>query len=132
MATDKLGIKDLYLFLFNSASCLAWFTVLVLALGSLLSNIPSMGLLDALANAYFFDNLAKILLYAQSAALLEILHAALGLVRSPLLVTTMQVGSRVVALVAIALSPQAQGRMNSWILSLLLLESTKWLVVCVG
>lgn len=83
--------------------------MLVLTLVSLAKGIPEQGLIDALANVYFADGLAMTLFYAQSAALLEIVHAALGLVRSPVLVTAMQVGSRLVALAAVVLSPQAQG-----------------------
>jgi len=53
-------------------------------------------------------SLATVLIVVQSAALLEILHAAAGLVRSPLFVTTMQVGSRIVALHMIVNSVVAQ------------------------
>lgn len=39
----------------------------------------------------------------------EILHSISGLVRSPVLITTLQVGSRIVALHMINTSPRAQG-----------------------
>ena len=47
---------------------------------------------------------------SQCMALFEIMHALIGIVKSPVLVTTMQVMSRIVALVAIYYSPNAQGR----------------------
>lgn len=55
-------------------------------------------------------SLATMLTLVQSAAILEIVHAALGLVRSPVFVTMMQVGSRIVALHMINHSPTAQSK----------------------
>lgn len=55
-------------------------------------------------------SLAFVLTIVQSAAILEIVHAALGLVRSPVFVTTMQVGSRIVALHMLNVSPKAQSK----------------------
>lgn len=54
----------------------------------------------------------------QSAALLEIVHAGLGLVRSPVFVTAMQVGSRIVALHMVSSSPKAQCEFHDLILFL--------------
>jgi very-long-chain (3R)-3-hydroxyacyl-CoA dehydratase len=110
----KLGIKELYLILYNIANCLGWLWVLLLTLASLVKDIPNDGLVHALANVYFAAGLSTTLFYTQSAALLEIVHAAIGLVRSPVLVTAMQVGSRIVALVAVVLSPHAQGMSRSF------------------
>jgi Protein tyrosine phosphatase-like protein, PTPLA len=45
---------------------------------------------------------------------LEIAHALFRLVRSPVMVTAMQVMSRIVALVAIAYAPAAQGAFPSF------------------
>ena len=50
----------------------------------------------------------QVLTIVQCAAILEIVHAAVRLVRSPLFVTTMQVGSRIVALHMVVNSVQAQ------------------------
>ena len=58
--------------------------------------------------------LGQLLFVTQSAALLEIAHAAVGLVRSPVMVTAMQVFSRIVALVAITFSKDAQSKFNSF------------------
>jgi very-long-chain (3R)-3-hydroxyacyl-CoA dehydratase len=103
-----MGPKEIYLILYNLGACAGWSLVLALAVQSLSKGIPEDGLLESLANVYGADNLATLLTYSQTAALLEILHAAVGLVRSPVLITAMQVGSRIVALVAIIYSPQAQ------------------------
>lgn len=103
----SLGPKEMYLILYNSLCCVGWATVLAGAIKTLLSaeNGDSIG--DSLANVY--GPVATMLTYAQSAALLEIVHAAVGLVRSPVVVTAMQVSSRIFALVAIIYSPEAQG-----------------------
>ena len=63
---------------------------------------------ECLANVYAIPNLAPVLTYVQCAALLEILHAAVGLVRSPVVVTAMQVSSRIFAIIAITNSTDAQ------------------------
>jgi very-long-chain (3R)-3-hydroxyacyl-CoA dehydratase len=46
----------------------------------------------------------------QTAALLEIVHAAMGIVRSPVIVTAMQVSSRIFALVAVLYAPTSQSK----------------------
>ena len=122
--------SQLYLILYNSICTLGWAYVLVLAIPTLLRSTSSsmtndgLSFLSALrtaaegiyastpSTAGFGDeddvSLATVLIVVQSAALLEILHAAAGLVRSPLFVTTMQVGSRIVALHMIVNSVVAQ------------------------
>jgi hypothetical protein len=103
--------KDAYLIFYNVLCCVGWALVCKTALQSILSDLgASIGLLDALAEVYYAPNLANLLWYSQLAALLEIVHALLRLVRSPVMVTAMQVGSRIVALVAIAYAPSAQGK----------------------
>lgn len=110
--------KDMYLIAYNLACCAGWSLILVSAIQSLASGIPVDGLKDALANVYAngeitvktlpsIDSLGDLLFFTQSAALLEIAHAAVGLVRSPVMVTAMQVMSRIVALVAVTYSPKA-------------------------
>lgn len=125
-APPSLGPKDLYLILYNALCCLGWAYVLALGVPSLISSVArsDASLLDALkaagselyaatpATAGFADesspSLAYVLTIVQSAAILEIVHAAVGLVRSPVFVTTMQVGSRIVALHMVNTSPKAQ------------------------
>lgn len=104
------SIKDVYLILYNSACCAGWATVLFLALQSLQTDVveEKLSVWDALANVYAAPDLAMLLTYSQSAAILEIVHSALGLVRSPVMVTFMQVSSRIIALIAIVLSPESQ------------------------
>ena len=103
-----MGVKELYLILYNLLACAGWSVVLALAAQCLIGGITEDGLLESLANVYQQDGLSYYLTISQTAALLEIAHAGLGLVRSPLIVTAMQVGSRIVALVAIVFSPAAQ------------------------
>ena len=111
LRTDsKMGPKEIYLILYNLCACTGWFLVLAKALQSLSVGVPADGLQEALANVYAAEGLADLLFYSQSAALLEIAHAGLGLVRSPLIVTAMQVGSRIVALVAVTYSADAQSK----------------------
>ena len=131
-AAPTLGPKDLYLILYNALCCLGWAYVLALAIPSLLFSIASAtssgaSLFEALKTAgselYFATpstagwsgesspSLAFALTIVQSAAILEIVHAAVGLVRSPVVVTAMQVGSRIVALHMINASPKAQSEL---------------------
>ena len=105
-----LSTKDLYLIGYNLACCAGWATILYTALPSVFEGLLTGfdTLPSSLAAVYALPNLEKILIYTQSAALLEIFHAALGLVRSPVLVTAMQVGSRIAALLSVTHSQQAQ------------------------
>ena len=130
-AAPSLGLKDLYLIFYNALCCLGWAYVLVIGIPSLLTSISSstssgVSLLDAVKAAgselYFATpatagwsdesspSLAYVLTVVQSAAILEVVHAALGLVRSPVFVTMMQVGSRIVALHMVNVSPKAQSK----------------------
>jgi very-long-chain (3R)-3-hydroxyacyl-CoA dehydratase len=106
-----MGLKDAYLVLYNSACCAGWAYVWYAACTTILDKVANQSPFgDASAQVYAHDDTATMLTYAQSAALLEILHAALGLVRSPVMVTAMQVMSRIVALVALVFSSQAQSK----------------------
>uniref|UniRef100_A0A7S2SAM4 very-long-chain (3R)-3-hydroxyacyl-CoA dehydratase n=1 Tax=Eucampia antarctica TaxID=49252 RepID=A0A7S2SAM4_9STRA len=99
-----------YLLLYNSACCIGWAWILALSVPSVFSTIISSPLEigNVLASVYNIDGVAKTLIMVQSAALLEIVHACVGFVRSPIIVTAMQVGSRIVALYAITHSPESQ------------------------
>jgi very-long-chain (3R)-3-hydroxyacyl-CoA dehydratase len=102
-----MGPKNVYLILYNALCCAGWGLVLKLALTTVVE-----GGTDALSNVYATEGLSMFLTYAQSAALLEILHAAVGLVRSPVVVTALQVGSRIAALVAVNASSDAQSKLK--------------------
>ena len=110
-----MGPKEVYLILYNVCACVGWSVVLALALKTLAVGVPQDGLTEALSNVYATEGLATFLTYSQTAALLEIVHAALGLVRSPVLVTAMQVGSRIVALIAVNGSLAAQSKYNNYL-----------------
>ena len=130
-AAPTLGPKELYLILYNALCCLGWAYVLALGIPSVFNSVTSSdaSLLDALKNAgnemYFATpatagwsaesspSLAVVLKFVQSAALFEIVHAAMGLVRSPVFVTAMQVGSRIVALHMVNVSPKAQCKFHA-------------------
>lgn len=103
-----MGPKEIYLILYNILACAGWSAVFALSIMTLAESVPEEGLTASLAKIYATDGLATYLTYSQTAALLEILHAGLGLVRSPVMVTAMQVGSRIVALIAVNGSVEAQ------------------------
>jgi len=88
---------DYYLVAYNAFCCAGWAQVLALALDYLYKSYQNDELKIGLESV-FFSGLADYLILVQLAALLEIVHAATGLVRSPVMVTTMQVMSRVVVL----------------------------------
>lgn len=99
-----LSLKDLYLILYNLGCCAGWAYVLSIAIQSLVANGVSK---SSLSSVYGEPGLADALMIVQSVALMEIVHAMIGFVRSPVIVTSLQVGSRIAALFAIANSPEA-------------------------
>jgi len=109
-----------YLILYNLLCCIGWGAVLVIGLQTFLNGInDSLPLNDAMASVYNDETLLpSILFYVQSAALLEILHAGAGLVRSPVFVTSMQVGSRIAALFALVNSPLSQDQFGAGLMIL--------------
>lgn len=107
------SIKDLYLMAYNGACCAGWAGVMYLSLRQLLSENK----FDT-SSVYHGDGVAKWLILSQLAALFEILHAALKLVRSPIIMTFMQVSSRLVALFAVVFSKQAQGQWGNGLMIL--------------
>ncbi|GMI34280.1 hypothetical protein TrCOL_g3081 [Triparma columacea] len=112
-----MGLKDLYLIGYNAACAAGWAYVLYLATCVVFaSGVPCCHheVLASLETVYLEPPLLKeTLIVVQSAALLEIVHAALGLVRSPVVVTAMQVMSRIVALFAVVYSPVSQAHYGS-------------------
>jgi hypothetical protein len=125
----SLGPKEMYLIAYNGLCCLGWAYVLALGVPSLLGSVRAAtasgaSFLAALktAGAALYHatpatagwsadaspSLAAILTVVQGAAALEVAHAAAGLVRSPVVVTALQVGSRLVALHMVRASPTAQ------------------------
>ena len=103
-------IKTAYLVLYNTLCCIGWSAVLQQGVKALYEDFQAdVSLYDAAATLYErHATLATALFWAQSAAILEILHSVVGLVRSPAMVTAMQVGSRLVALFALVHSAPAQ------------------------
>jgi hypothetical protein len=104
--------KDYYLLAYNAACFSGWLAILVLALQAVFEGLTvhNDGFLSSLANVYATPQLGTLLAYSQSAALLEIVHAAIGFVRAPVVVVAMQVSSRIFALFAVTYSTDAQGK----------------------
>ncbi|KAI4147635.1 MAG: hypothetical protein LQ340_005469 [Diploschistes diacapsis] len=80
-----------YLLIYNLASAILWFSVLV----RVLVLIPLVGYQNVYGGVGDFAR------WVQTGALLEIVHAALGLVRSPISTTAIQVSSRLILVHAI-------------------------------
>jgi hypothetical protein len=116
----SLGVKY-YLIAYNVISCLGWLVVLIATLAHLfnLSTHPPPSRLAQLFNAartpkpprwlptsihplfkracttFAVGRVGPIVRFVQTGALLEVLHVLLGMVRSPLVTTAMQVASRI-------------------------------------
>ncbi|XP_068315631.1 very-long-chain (3R)-3-hydroxyacyl-CoA dehydratase PASTICCINO 2A [Pyrus communis] len=84
MAVPLSALRRLYLSLYNWTVFLGWFQVLYLALKTL----------NESGHQHVYSAVERPLLLAQSAAVLEILHGLVGLVRSPITATLPQIGSR--------------------------------------
>ncbi|KAI3438939.1 hypothetical protein D9Q98_001353 [Chlorella vulgaris] len=100
------GLKSAYLFTYNTVLCAAWAYVLVLTF----KNVQTKG-----SPQERWDSIDKVwqavevpLKVAQTAAVLEVVHSAAGLVRSPVAITATQVASRLFILWGIVdLAPEA-------------------------
>lgn len=123
-----MSIGTMYLILYNAICCSGWATVLVLAIKTMVEMGGGATLSDRLCSVYD-GPLPDWLYYVQTAALLEIVHAMVGLVRSPVFVTTMQVGSRIAALNTMLYSPVSQDQFGAglMILSWSLVEVPRYL-----
>lgn len=84
MAGVLSGLKRLYLTIYNWTVFVGWLQVFFLAVKTLKES----------GHQYVYDAVEKPLLLAQSAAILEIIHGLVGLVRSPVSATLPQIGSR--------------------------------------
>jgi very-long-chain (3R)-3-hydroxyacyl-CoA dehydratase len=81
-----LCTRAAYLALYNVASAAGWALILKIALVSYF--------VDNASPSEFYARVESPLKIVQSAAALEVLHALVGLVRSPVLTTALQVASR--------------------------------------
>ncbi|PAA93994.1 hypothetical protein BOX15_Mlig002296g2, partial [Macrostomum lignano] len=72
-----------YLLLYNGVQCIGWLAILLLAELSAINNAPP------------YPSVTTLLQLFQTAAVLEIVHSAVRLVRSPVFTTAIQVFSRV-------------------------------------
>eukprot|EP00923_Selenidium_pygospionis_P034107 GHVN01059604.1.p1 GENE.GHVN01059604.1~~GHVN01059604.1.p1 ORF type:complete len:753 (+),score=46.21 GHVN01059604.1:2507-4765(+) len=95
-----------YLIAYNWACCLGWTFVLALGLRHL---VDGESLKSSLEQIYLSPPyLAPVLITVQLGAVLEVLHAAIGLVRSSVAVTAMQVSSRLLAVYVLLSSHDAR------------------------
>eukprot|EP01104_Vermistella_antarctica_P005936 TRINITY_DN16682_c0_g1_i1.p1 TRINITY_DN16682_c0_g1~~TRINITY_DN16682_c0_g1_i1.p1 ORF type:complete len:760 (+),score=228.59 TRINITY_DN16682_c0_g1_i1:73-2280(+) len=78
-------LGKIYLLAYNLASCFGWAYILFLVVKSYQADETASEL---------YEKVGEPLMYVQSAALLEVFHSLLGLVRSPVVTTLMQVASR--------------------------------------
>ena len=107
-----MSLTDVYLIGYNNVCCVGWAMVWAIAVWSVIVGVvqDKLPVQEVLAKVYSQDGLSTVLLCSQTAALLEIVHAGTGLVRSPVVVTFMQVMSRIVAIIALAYSVEAQSK----------------------
>ncbi|KAK4761443.1 hypothetical protein SAY87_029327 [Trapa incisa] len=92
-------LRRLYLSIYNWSVFLGWFQVLVLAVRTLKES----------GHVQVYSAVERPLQLAQTAAVLEIIHGLVGLVRSPITATLPQIGSRLYLTWGILYSfPQAQ------------------------
>lgn len=84
-----MNVKDIYLLAYNAGMCLGWGTILV----KTVKTIAEGG-----SAASVYPQIAQLLCVAQTGAVAEIVHAAMGLVRSPVGTTFLQVLSRLIVL----------------------------------
>ncbi|KPA80782.1 putative mitochondrial Protein tyrosine phosphatase [Leptomonas pyrrhocoris] len=84
-----MNIKDLYLLAYNAGMCAGW--------GVILAKMVKH-LADGGSASTVYPNVATLLCIFQTGAVAEIVHAALGLVRSPVATTFLQVLSRLLVL----------------------------------
>ncbi|KAG7394930.1 Very-long-chain (3R)-3-hydroxyacyl-CoA dehydratase PASTICCINO 2 [Phytophthora boehmeriae] len=87
------ALLNLYLLAFNAASCAGWAYVLFLTVSTVQKSYEAGQDWDKVAQATW-DVVALPLQVVQTMAVMEIVHAAVGFVRSPLGSTLMQVSSR--------------------------------------
>ncbi|CAM9642812.1 unnamed protein product [Pylaiella littoralis] len=83
------SLKNAYLVGYNLACAGGWGYVLLACIRHILAGSEPQAL---------YDEVEKVLQIVQTAALMEVLHAMLGVVRSPWMTTFMQVSSRIVLL----------------------------------
>jgi len=110
------SLKDAYLVLYNASCCLGWALILFKALQHII--FSTVVVTESLSSVYSVEGLPETLKIVQSAAILEIFHALAGLVRSPVFVSTLQVGSRIAALFGIVNSPMAQTQFGAGLMIL--------------
>lgn len=104
-----MGVKSAYLFLYNTALCAAWAYVLVLTTRHSKTKGSNQERWDSIDTVW--QAVEVPLKVAQTAAVMEVVHSAVGLVRSPVLITATQVASRLFVLWGVVdLVPEAHRR----------------------
>lgn len=108
-ATPSSSITQTYLLAYNAVCFLLWSIVTLRAL-ILIPTLASHGKLHGLLDALF-----PLLKWTQTIALLEVVHAAIGLVRASPVTTAMQVSSRILVVwIVLQRYPQIVSTTTSW------------------
>jgi very-long-chain (3R)-3-hydroxyacyl-CoA dehydratase len=88
-----MGVTKMYLVCYNVVQTLVWSTALVLSVRSIVENGGSL--------SSVYDDAGWFVRVGQCGALMEVVHAVLGLVRSPVLTTLMQWAGRTHAIMSV-------------------------------
>ncbi|KAL4932691.1 protein tyrosine phosphatase-like domain-containing protein [Aspergillus undulatus] len=89
------GITRQYLLFYNAANFFGWTVLTIRTVRHLINqSVTSRSLIFDIPGI-FADTYSPLLQVTQSLALLEILHSLIGIVRAPVVTTTMQVASRI-------------------------------------
>jgi len=116
------GLKDSYLILYNLGCCAGWGMILYYSIPYVfwpIGDDPASEIPERLASLYnSVEWLPDFLNIVQSLATMEIIHAVTGLVRSPAMVTAMQVSSRLVAIFSITNAPSSQDQWGAGLMIL--------------
>jgi len=115
-----------YLFLYNLTCCIGWLALLYLMFSSLNFSSSSFSLANfrkIFSSTLNLPHVATTVLIVQFLAILEVFHSIFHFVKSPAIITTIQVGSRVACLVVLLLHWNHDTHRTSYVSTGLLLLS---------
>ena len=95
----RLSVSDIYLIVYNLASAVGWLLILLVTQKTIVTWKTNA---DVMVSRNLYANVETYLLIFQTAALLEVFHAAVGLVRSNPVLVFLQVLSRLLVVWAVA------------------------------
>ncbi|WPT18042.1 Very-long-chain [Picochlorum sp. SENEW3] len=90
-----MNVKQAYLFSYNAALCSGWAYVFIRMVMTCVTAVHSgLSLTSPTTLSLVWESVQVPLKVSQSVAIMEVLHAAFGIVRSPVMITATQVASR--------------------------------------